>query len=71
MKKLGIGILLCWVYIDMLLLIFVLYGIMLIIGLFIIPFGTEVADEFHKFSSNLTKIVDKKYSELKQEWKNL
>ena len=71
MKKLGIGILICWVYIDMFLLIFVIYAMMLVIGLFIIPFGAEVMDEFLKFSNNLTKIVNEKYSELKQEWKNL
>lgn len=71
MKKLGIGILICWVYIDMFLLIFVIYAMMLVVGLFIIPFGAEVMDEFLKFSNNLTKIVNEKYSELKQEWKNL
>lgn len=71
MKKLGIGILICWVYIDMFLLIFVICAMMLVVGLFIIPFGAEVMDEFLKFSNNLTKIVNEKYSELKQEWKNL
>lgn len=71
MKKLGIGLLICWVYIDTIPFILALLIIYLLTGLFIIPFGAEVVDEFYKFSSNLTKIVNNKYLELKQEWKSL
>ena len=71
MKKFGIGLLICLVYIDMLAIIFVMLAIMLVMSFFIIPLGAEVMNEFHNFSNNLTKIIDKKYIELKQEWRNL